>query len=149
MDWIEKLHQVGKQLRARFCTTKDLQRCAASRAKVVHRDTTPAIINQMLEVVKKSKRKFTLTAIRKTEKGGNDESSEHWVKRLKAFEERESITKQSEHAHILLSGFKSDSEAITMMGTTMATATANASGGEEGVESHKRVRVRSQRYDKY
>ena len=52
-DWIEKLHQVGKQLQARFRTTKDLQRCAASRAKVVHRDTTPAIINQMLEVVKK------------------------------------------------------------------------------------------------
>ena len=128
-DWIEKLHQVGKQLRARFRTTKDIVRRAAARAKVVHRDTTPAIINQMLEVVKKSKRKFTSTAI-KTEKGGNDESSERWVKRLKAFDERESITKQSEHARILLSGFKSDSEAIAMTGT--ATAMVNASGGEEG-----------------
>ena len=35
-DWIKKSHQVGKQQRARYCTTKNLQERADARIQVVH-----------------------------------------------------------------------------------------------------------------
>ena len=91
-DWIEKLHQVGKQLRARFRTTMNLQKRAAARIRVVHRDTTPAVINQTMKVEETSKQKITTI---KSKKGGGDNLGERWAKRMKAFDERKSIAKQS------------------------------------------------------
>ncbi len=58
-DWIKKLHQVGKQLRAQYCRIKNLQGRPDARVWVVPRDTTPAIINQTWKVEKVSKHKFT------------------------------------------------------------------------------------------
>ena len=116
-DWIEKLHQVGKQLRARYRTTRNLQKRAAARIRVVHRDTTPAVINQTMKVEETSKRKFTTI---KSKKGGGDNLGERWAKRMKAFDERESIAKQSEYARVL-SELEPDSK---------ATKTEDSKGGE-------------------
>jgi hypothetical protein len=58
--WIEKLHQVDKPLPAQYRTTKNLQERTDARVSwVVHQDTTTAIINQMLNVERATKRKFT------------------------------------------------------------------------------------------
>ena len=141
-DWIEKLHQVGMQLRARYRTTKNLQKRAAARIRLVHRDTTPAVINQTLQVGETSKRKFTATM--KSEEGGGDNSGERWAKRMKAFDDRESITKKSEYARVL-SGLKSDSKAIKTEDSRGGEGSASEGGG--GEESCKRVRARPRRYD--
>jgi hypothetical protein len=88
-----------------------------------------------------SKRKFTTI---KSKKGGGDNLGKRWAKRMKAFDERESIAKQSEYAHVL-SGLKPDSK---------ATKTEDSKGGEGSNsgggwvrELRKRVRARPRQYE--
>ena len=108
-DWIEKSHQDGKQLRARFRTITNLQERANARARVVHWDTTPVIINQILTVEKLSKRKYT--GVKADKDGIKDlRECERWAKRIKALDDHESIAKTSEYA-LILSGLKSSTEA--------------------------------------
>jgi hypothetical protein len=114
-DWIKKLHQVDKQLQAQYCTIKNLQGCADARVGVVHRDTMPAIINQMLKVEKVSKRKFT--SIKADKEGIKELRDEHWAKRMKALDDRKPFAKQSEYTLVLL-GLKSSSKAIKTGGST-------------------------------
>ena len=140
-DWIEKLHQVGKQLRARYRTTMNLQKRAAARIRVVHRDTTPAVINQTMKVEETSKRKFTTI---KSKKGGGDNLGERWAKRMKAFDERESIAKQSEYARVL-SGLKPDSKATKTEDSKGGEGSTSGGGG--GEELCKRVGARPRRYE--
>jgi hypothetical protein len=49
---------MGKQEQARFCTMKNLQHCANARAWVIHCNSDPVVISQMLEVDGESKHKF-------------------------------------------------------------------------------------------
>ena len=80
----------------------------------------------------------------KSEEGGGDNSGERWAKRMKAFDDRESITKKSEYARVL-SGLKSDSKAIKTEDSRGGEGSASEGGG--GEESCKRVRARPRRYD--
>ncbi len=103
---------------------------------VVHRDTTPAIINQMLKVEMVSKHKFTGI---KADKEGIKELLEHerLAKRMKALDDRKSITNQSEYS-IVLSGIKSSSKA-----TKIEESTSKGGGSHEGegtsLQGHKQA----------
>ena len=138
-DWIEKSHQVGKQQRARYHTTKNLQECADTMIRVVHWDTTPAIINQTLKVEKASKRKYTGV---KSDKEGTKKlhERERWTKRIKALNDCKSIVTKSEYA-LVLSGLKLESICKTttkVADDTRATLTSGqrSSGSLRGSSLH-------------
>ena len=108
---------------------------------MVHRDTTPAVINQAMKVEETSKQKFTTI---KSKKGGGDNLGERWAKRMKAFDECKSIAKQSEYARVL-SGLKQESKPTKTEDSKGGEGSTSGGGG--GEELCKRVGAWPRRYE--
>ena len=64
-DWVELQHQWGMRLRRRFRTIHDPLRRARARAKVVHRDTSPAVVAQANVIQTHFKRELKVVKIKK------------------------------------------------------------------------------------
>lgn len=89
-DWIEKAHQWGKRLRARFRTMRNLQKRANAKQRIDHRDSDPAVVKQSLEVDKASKRKFTGDDKETVEESREQERRDKRMRTLEEYEaERE------------------------------------------------------------
>lgn len=101
-DWVEKSHQLGKRLRARFRTMRNLQKRAKARQRVEHRDSDPAVIHQILQVEMASKRKFNADREDK-QTAAQSRESERMAKRAKALEDY-SMIMEEQNEFTLMSG---------------------------------------------